>query len=66
MKIVRYLDGAGRTHYGTEEGERVLQIEGDIFGDHTVTRKAAEIQRLLAPVEPKQFFCIGLNYRRHA
>jgi 2-keto-4-pentenoate hydratase/2-oxohepta-3-ene-1,7-dioic acid hydratase in catechol pathway len=66
MKLVRYLDGAGRAHYGTEEGERVLQIEGDIFGDHTVTRKVAEVQRLLAPVEPRQFLCIGLNYRRHA
>ena len=66
MKIVRYLDGAGRAHYGTEEGDRVLQIEGDIFGDHTVTRRAAEIQRLLAPIEVKQILGIGLNYRRHA
>jgi 2-keto-4-pentenoate hydratase/2-oxohepta-3-ene-1,7-dioic acid hydratase in catechol pathway len=66
MKIVRYLDGAGRAHYGKEEGEGVLQIEGDIFGDHTVTKKTADVQRLLAPVEPKQFLGIGLNYRRHA
>jgi 2-keto-4-pentenoate hydratase/2-oxohepta-3-ene-1,7-dioic acid hydratase in catechol pathway len=66
MKIVRYLDGAGRAHYGTEEGGRVVKIDGDIFGDHTVTSKAAEVSRLLAPVEPKQFLCIGLNYRRHA
>jgi len=66
MKIVRYLDGAGRAHHGTEEGDRVLKIEGDIFGDHTVTKKVAEVQRLLAPVQPTQFLCIGLNYRRHA
>ncbi|HEX3904400.1 MAG TPA: fumarylacetoacetate hydrolase family protein [Polyangia bacterium] len=66
MKIIRYLDGAGRAHHGTEEGGRVLQIEGDIFGDHTVTSKPADVQRLLAPIEPKQFLGIGLNYRRHA
>jgi 2-keto-4-pentenoate hydratase/2-oxohepta-3-ene-1,7-dioic acid hydratase in catechol pathway len=66
MKLVRYLDGAGRAHHGAEEGDRVLKIDGDIFGDHTVTRKVAEVQRLLAPVEPRQFLCIGLNYRRHA
>jgi 2-keto-4-pentenoate hydratase/2-oxohepta-3-ene-1,7-dioic acid hydratase in catechol pathway len=66
MKLVRYLDGAGRAQHGAEEGDRVLKIDGDIFGDHTVTRKVAEVQRLLAPVEPRQFLCIGLNYRRHA
>jgi 2-keto-4-pentenoate hydratase/2-oxohepta-3-ene-1,7-dioic acid hydratase in catechol pathway len=66
MKIVRYLDGAGRAHHGTEADGRVLEIEGDIFGDHTVTKKVAEVQRLLAPVDPKQFLGIGLNYRRHA
>jgi 2-keto-4-pentenoate hydratase/2-oxohepta-3-ene-1,7-dioic acid hydratase in catechol pathway len=66
MKIVRYLDGAGKAHHGTETDGRVLEIEGDIFGDHTVTQKAAEVKRLLAPIEPRQFLCIGLNYRRHA
>jgi 2-keto-4-pentenoate hydratase/2-oxohepta-3-ene-1,7-dioic acid hydratase in catechol pathway len=66
MKIVRYLDRAGRAHHGTEEGGRVLRIEGDLFGEHAVTDEIAEVQRLLAPIEPKQFLCIGLNYRRHA
>ncbi len=66
MKIVRYLDGAGLAHHGTEEGGRVLEIDGDIFGDHAVTKNAAEVQRLLAPIAPKQFLGIGLNYRRHA
>ena len=66
MKIVRYLDGTGRARYGSEEGGRVRQIEGDVFGDHTVTDKTAEVARLLAPVEPRQILCIGLNYRQHA
>jgi 2-keto-4-pentenoate hydratase/2-oxohepta-3-ene-1,7-dioic acid hydratase in catechol pathway len=66
VKIVRYLDGTGRARYGSEEGGRVRQIEGDVFGDHTVTDKTAEVARLLAPVEPRQILCIGLNYRQHA
>ncbi len=66
MKIVRYLDRAGRAHYGSQEEGRVRRIEGDVFGEHAVTDQAAEVQRLLAPVQPKQFLCIGLNYRRHA
>jgi 2-keto-4-pentenoate hydratase/2-oxohepta-3-ene-1,7-dioic acid hydratase in catechol pathway len=66
MKIVRYLDGSGRAHYGTEADGRVHQIEGDIFGEHAVTDKVARVQRRLAPIEPRQFLGIGLNYRRHA
>jgi 2-keto-4-pentenoate hydratase/2-oxohepta-3-ene-1,7-dioic acid hydratase in catechol pathway len=66
MKIVRYLDGAGRAHHGAQEGERIRQIDGDIFGDHAVTEKIAEVERLLAPIEPRQILGIGLNYRRHA
>jgi 2-keto-4-pentenoate hydratase/2-oxohepta-3-ene-1,7-dioic acid hydratase in catechol pathway len=66
MKIVRYLDGAGRARYGSEDSGRVREIEGDVFGDHAVTEKVAQVQRLLAPVEPRQILGIGLNYRRHA
>jgi 2-keto-4-pentenoate hydratase/2-oxohepta-3-ene-1,7-dioic acid hydratase in catechol pathway len=66
MRIVRYLDGSGRAHHGSDEGGRVREIEGDIFGHHAVTDKTADVQRLLAPIEPRQLLCIGLNYRRHA
>jgi 2-keto-4-pentenoate hydratase/2-oxohepta-3-ene-1,7-dioic acid hydratase in catechol pathway len=70
MKIVRYLDGAGRAQHGAQEGDsdggHIRQIEGDIFGDHAVTEKIAEVTRLLAPIEARQILGIGLNYRRHA
>jgi 2-keto-4-pentenoate hydratase/2-oxohepta-3-ene-1,7-dioic acid hydratase in catechol pathway len=71
MRIVRYLDRAGRAHHGCEEGGPggraiVRRIEGDVFGQHRITGETAEVARLLAPIEPKAFFCIGLNYRRHA
>jgi 2-keto-4-pentenoate hydratase/2-oxohepta-3-ene-1,7-dioic acid hydratase in catechol pathway len=66
MRIVRYLDRAGKAHHGSEEGGRVRRIEGDIYGQHAVTGETADVARVLAPVEAKVFFCIGLNYRRHA
>ena len=67
MKIVRYLDGAGRAQYGSEQPDgRVCPIDGDVYGAHTVVPVTADVRRLLAPIEPRQFFCIGLNYRRHA
>jgi 2-keto-4-pentenoate hydratase/2-oxohepta-3-ene-1,7-dioic acid hydratase in catechol pathway len=69
MKIVRYLDRAGRAHHGSEQPDGTVRvIEGDIYGAYTVgaATPAADMQRLLAPVEARQFFCIGLNYRRHA
>ena len=31
-----------------------------------VTDETADVARLLAPIEPRQILCIGLNYRRHA
>jgi 2-keto-4-pentenoate hydratase/2-oxohepta-3-ene-1,7-dioic acid hydratase in catechol pathway len=66
MKIIRYLDGAGQAHHGAEADDRVHEIEGDIFGDHRVTKKVAQVQRRLAPIAPTQILGIGLNYRRHA
>ena len=67
MKIIRYLDSAGRAHHGSEQPDgSALRIEGDIFGSHRVTTERADLRKLLAPVVPAQILCIGLNYRQHA
>lgn len=67
MKIIRYLDPAGRTHFGSEKPDGTsFRIDGDIFGPHRVTFERADIAKLLAPVAPAQILCVGLNYRRHA
>ena len=67
MRIVRYKDSAGKIFYGAEQpsGE-FFRLEGDIFSEHHVTREPAQIAKLLAPVAPAAFLCIGLNYKRHA
>ena len=43
-----------------------MEIEGDIFGDFAATARRADVGKILAPVAPTGFFCIGLNYRQHA
>jgi 2-keto-4-pentenoate hydratase/2-oxohepta-3-ene-1,7-dioic acid hydratase in catechol pathway len=67
MRLVRFLDPRGQIRYGSlqPDGSAWL-VEGDIYGAFTVTHQRAEIAKLLAPVAPTAFFCIGLNYRKHA
>ena len=67
MNIIRYVDANGHTHYASEQADGLcLRIDGDVFGDFTVTNQRADVVRLLSPVQPVQIMCIGLNYRLHA
>lgn len=67
MKIIRFLDDSGRERLGCQHGDgKVTRIEGDLFGEFRDTDEAAEVARLLAPVAPADFLCIGLNYAKHA
>lgn len=67
MKLIRYRDSEGNSRYGSEQEDgAALRIDGDIFGEYSVSAQRADVKELLAPVVPSQFFCIGLNYRRHA
>ncbi len=67
MKIIRYLDTAGETHFGAEQADgSALRISGDIYGEFAATAEVADVAKLLAPVVPAQILCIGLNYKRHA
>lgn len=67
MKIIRYQNSDGNISYGAEQpsGE-TRRIGGDIFSKYRVTNERAQIAKLLAPVAPTAFLCIGLNYKRHA
>jgi len=67
MKIIRYQDSAGKSHFAAEATDGTARrIQGDIFGAYEVTPERAQISKLLAPVAPTAILCIGLNYRRHA
>jgi 2-keto-4-pentenoate hydratase/2-oxohepta-3-ene-1,7-dioic acid hydratase in catechol pathway len=67
MKIVRFLDSNQQVKYGALQADNTaLEITGDIFGKFSVGGKALQIGKLLAPIVPTAFLCIGLNYRHHA
>jgi 2-keto-4-pentenoate hydratase/2-oxohepta-3-ene-1,7-dioic acid hydratase in catechol pathway len=67
MKVIRYLDGQGRIRFGAQQTDGTArEIEGDLFGEHRLTGRTADVRKLLAPVAPTAILCIGLNYRRHA
>src|SRR6185295_13918894 len=67
MKIIRYVDSSGTIKFaGGDSLETMREIRGDIFGPHELTPIKADVMKLLAPIAPTAFMCIGLNYRRHA
>jgi 2-keto-4-pentenoate hydratase/2-oxohepta-3-ene-1,7-dioic acid hydratase in catechol pathway len=67
MKIIRFQDAAGNTaHAELQPDGSALRIEGDVFGEFRVTDEVAHVHKLLAPVSPGAFLCIGWNYRLHA
>src|ERR1017187_962244 len=67
MKIIRYEDAKGNSGYAAQSKDgAVLRIEGDVFGEHRITSERVDVKKLLAPIAPTAFLCIGLNYRQHA
>jgi 2-keto-4-pentenoate hydratase/2-oxohepta-3-ene-1,7-dioic acid hydratase in catechol pathway len=66
MKIIRYRESSGEICHAAEMGSgKYAKIRGDIFGRFEVTGEAAQVAKVLAPVEPPMIWCIGLNYRQH-
>ncbi len=67
MKLVRYQKDGG-VYNGILRGETVARIKGDFFGslDETGEQDWLDEIKLLAPVDPPNVICIGLNYRQHA
>src|ERR1051325_6860142 len=66
MRIIRFLDSAGQVHHGVDQADgTALRIEGDLFGNYTITRQKVAVQKLLAPLVPAAILCIGLNYLKH-
>jgi len=48
------------------DGDRAELLDGELFGQLLPTGETGEIIRRLAPLDPVNIFCIGLNYREHA
>lgn len=66
MKIIR-CESAGQVRLGRlHQDGRVTRLDGDLFGSLVDTGEPLVADRLLAPLEPRDILCIGLNYRKHA
>lgn len=67
MRLIRFIDNNDETHLGREINGRTAEIlEGKPFANLIPTGFMRPIHRLLAPCDPVNIFCIGLNYREHA
>lgn len=56
-----------REVYGIVQGQRVREIDGDLFGEHRPTDRThalADVE-LLVPTEPRQVFALAGNYLSH-
>jgi 2-keto-4-pentenoate hydratase/2-oxohepta-3-ene-1,7-dioic acid hydratase in catechol pathway len=66
MRFIRFQSG-GKIHLGQSIDQKTAhRIEGSLLGEWRLTSDIVPIDRLLAPLEPVDILCIGLNYREHA
>lgn len=67
MKLIRYINPQGQVSGGIlREAGQAERLASDDFLHLQPTGIIEKVERLLAPVVPRQILCIGLNYRRHA
>lgn len=55
------------TAYGVLEGDRVRELDGDLFGEFSRTERTHALKdvTLLPPTKPTQVFALAGNYRSH-
>ena len=66
MKLIRHLTPSGPAYAALQPDGTACAIEGDLLGDYRVTDKIVKPGKLLAPLQPANILCIGLNYAKHA
>lgn len=67
MKLLRYQDSHGKIHYGSLSTDCIThRLNGDPISGWSTTQEVADVSKILAPIEPRDILCIGLNYRKHA
>lgn len=66
QKFARFQVGEALA-YGLVEGDRIRQLDGDLFGDWRPTDKTFALKevRLLVPTQPTQVLALAGNYENH-
>ena len=67
MRIIRYSDAPASTN--SPRSSPTARPSKSTATSTASSRSAtgeADVKKLLAPIQPTAFFCIGLNYKRHA
>jgi 2-keto-4-pentenoate hydratase/2-oxohepta-3-ene-1,7-dioic acid hydratase in catechol pathway len=66
MRFIRFQSG-DKIHLGQPIDQKTAhRIEGSLLGNWKLTGDVLPVDRLLAPLDPTDILCIGLNYREHA
>lgn len=66
VKIIRHLGANGPAYAALQTDGSARAITGNILGDWQVTDRIVQPGKLLAPLQPANILCIGLNYAKHA
>jgi len=67
MKIQRYLDGSGAIGFARLAADGTSEkLSGGFEQGFSGTGMAADVAKVLAPVDPPAIFCTGMNYLKHA
>jgi 2-keto-4-pentenoate hydratase/2-oxohepta-3-ene-1,7-dioic acid hydratase in catechol pathway len=58
---------AGQTSWGIVEGDKVIAVNGDPFGEWQRSQRSHPLAdvKIELPVMPRTFYCVGLNYLKH-
>jgi 2-keto-4-pentenoate hydratase/2-oxohepta-3-ene-1,7-dioic acid hydratase in catechol pathway len=66
VRYVRYRHD-GDVSYGILQGDRIREIDGDLFGAHRTTDRWVPLAdaKLLPPTDPQKVIAVGLNYQSH-
>lgn len=66
VRFVRYQHQGGIS-YGVLEGDRIREIDGDLFASHRGTDRWVDLSevKLLPPTPARKVIAVGLNYQSH-
>jgi len=67
MRLIRFIDQLGQTHFGYATGDSLAEVlTGTFETGFQRTGQVVTVDKVLAPIQPNVILGIGLNYRRHA